>query len=61
LTGGATFAIDQALTDLDWVPEFGLEAAYRDAYQWFQEEGRDRYQFDFSSDDEVLAQVRSRA
>jgi nucleoside-diphosphate-sugar epimerase len=57
LVGGAMFSIDRALTDLDWSPSFGLEAAYRDSYEWFDREGRDRYEYDFSADDAVLAQL----
>jgi nucleoside-diphosphate-sugar epimerase len=57
LVGGATFSIDAALADLDWTPSFGLEAAYRDSYAWFAGEGRERYEFDFSADDAVLARL----
>jgi nucleoside-diphosphate-sugar epimerase len=57
LVGGATFSIDQALADLDWQPAFALQAAYDDSYAWFKAEGRDRYEFDFSGDDVVLAQL----
>jgi nucleoside-diphosphate-sugar epimerase len=61
LNGGAIFSTDSALADLDWTPQFGLEAAYADAYEWFKSEGRDRFELDFSGDDEVLAQVQTRA
>jgi nucleoside-diphosphate-sugar epimerase len=57
LVGGAMFSIDKALADLDWSPSFGLEAAYEDSYRWFDREGRDRYEYDFSADDAVLAQL----
>ncbi len=57
IVGGAMFCIDNALTDLDWEPQFGLEDAYRDAYEWFKAEGRDRYDLDFSSDDALFAQL----
>ena len=60
LVGGAMFSIDKALAHLDWEPSFGLEAAYRDSYEWFRAEGRDRYQFDFSGDDAVLAELTAR-
>jgi nucleoside-diphosphate-sugar epimerase len=56
-TGGAVFSIRKALTDLDWEPEFGLEDAYRDSYEWFRSEGRDGYVFDFSVDDDVLERL----
>jgi nucleoside-diphosphate-sugar epimerase len=57
LVGGAVFAIDKALRDLDWQPQFGLEDGYRDSYEWFRSGGRERYAFDFSADDEVLARL----
>ena len=59
LVGGAMFSIDKALRDLDWEPEFGLESGYRDSYEWFNTEGRDLFDFDFSNDDAVLAELRS--
>jgi nucleoside-diphosphate-sugar epimerase len=58
LAGGMFFSIDKALRDLDWVPEFGVEAGYRDSYEWFAAGGRDRYEYDFSGDDDVLAALR---
>lgn len=54
LVGGAIFANDQAKADLGWQPQFGLEAAYRDSFEWWQAEGRDRYEYDFSGDEAVL-------
>lgn len=57
LAGTAVLSIDKALRDIDWVPQFGIEAGYRDSYEWFRGEGRDRYAFDFSRDDALLAQL----
>jgi nucleoside-diphosphate-sugar epimerase len=57
IVGGAIVSIDKALRDLDWSPEFGLEAGYADSYAWFDREGRDRFEYDFSADDQVLGQV----
>jgi nucleoside-diphosphate-sugar epimerase len=54
LVGGAIFANDKAKADLPWQPQFGLEAAYRDSYEWWSSEGRDRYDYDFSADDELV-------
>jgi nucleoside-diphosphate-sugar epimerase len=54
LVGGAIFANDKAKTDLPWRPELGLEAAYRDSYEWWNSEGRDLYEYDFGSDDELV-------
>ena len=50
-------AIDKALRDLDWTPQFGLESGYQDSYDWFRSGGRERYTFDFSRDDELLARL----
>ncbi len=47
LVGSAVFSIDKALRELDWAPSFGLEAAYRDSWEWFDREGRDRFEYDF--------------
>lgn len=55
LTGSAMVSIDKALRDIDWTPRFGIEAGYRDAYAWWQREGRSGYSFDYSADDRVLA------
>jgi nucleoside-diphosphate-sugar epimerase len=55
--GGTVFSIRKAQEQLDWEPRFGLEAAYRDSYDWFRAEGRDLYQFDFSDDEAVLADL----
>ena len=57
ITGGAIFSIDKARRDIEWQPAFGLEEAYKDSYRWFASEGRDRYEFDFTRDDEVMAQL----
>ena len=57
LLGGAVFSIDKALRELDWTPQFGLEDSYRDSYEWFVKEGRDRYEFDFTRDDELMARL----
>jgi len=54
IMGGVVLSIDDALRDLDWTPRFGLEAGYRDSYEWFAAGGRDSYEFDFSADDEVI-------
>ena len=53
--GGTVLSVDKALRDLDWTPEFGLEDGYADSYRWFADGGRDRYAYDFTADDEVLA------
>lgn len=55
IMGGTVLSVDKALDHLDWRPEFGLEDGYADSYRWFADGGRDRYEYDFSADDEVLA------
>jgi len=57
LTGSAMLSIGKALRDVDWAPRFGIEDGYRDAYAWYQQEGRDQYQFDFSREDALLAEL----
>lgn len=57
LVGGAVFATDQATADLDWRPAFGLEDGYRSSYEWFDQEGRELFEYDFSRDAELLAQL----
>jgi nucleoside-diphosphate-sugar epimerase len=57
LTGSAMLSIDKALRDIDWQPRFGIEDGYRDAYAWYDREGRGQYQFDFSRDDALLAEL----
>lgn len=56
-TGTALLSIDKALRDIDWTPNFGIESGYRDSYAWYQREGRGLYEFDFSADDALLAQL----
>jgi nucleoside-diphosphate-sugar epimerase len=55
IMGGAVLSTSKARRDVDWTPHFGLESGYRDSYEWFDREGRDRYEYDFSADDAVLA------
>lgn len=59
VAGTALLSIEKALRDIDWTPEFGIEDGYRDSYAWYVREGRDRYAFDFSGDDAVLARMLS--
>ena len=58
INGGSVYSIDKALRDLDWTPAFGMQDGYQDSYDWWASEGRDRYQYDFSLDDEVLAALQ---
>lgn len=55
--GGVVFSIAKALDHLDWTPQMGLAASYEDSYRWYAAGGRETYEFDFSFDDKVLAQL----
>ncbi|MBX3705257.1 MAG: NAD-dependent epimerase/dehydratase family protein [Pseudomonadales bacterium] len=57
LTGSAMLCIDKVLRDTEWRPRFGIEDGFRDAYQWWILEGRGQYRFDFTREDELLAQL----
>jgi nucleoside-diphosphate-sugar epimerase len=57
LTGSAMLCIDKALRDIDWQPRYGIEAGYRDAYDWWEREGRAWYTFDYSAEDALLARL----
>ena len=57
VAGTAILSIDKALRDIDWTPQFGIEAGYRDSYEWYVREGRALYEFDFSRDEALLAKI----
>ncbi len=38
--GSAILSIEKALADIDWTPQFTIEAGYRDSYEWYLREGR---------------------
>jgi nucleoside-diphosphate-sugar epimerase len=57
ITGGAIFSNDKALSELDWRPAFGLERGYKTSYTWFDRVGRDLFEYDFSGDEALLAQL----
>ena len=57
VTGTAVLSIEKARRDIDWEPRFTIEAGYRDAYAWYEREGRSWYQFDFARDDALLAEL----
>jgi nucleoside-diphosphate-sugar epimerase len=60
LTGSAILGIEKALGDLDWKPRFGIEAGYRDAWAWWEKEGRSWYSFDYAAEDALLARLGAR-
>lgn len=58
--GSMIFSIDKARRDLGWEPKFTLAEGLADSYAWFRDGGRDRYQYDFSMDDDILAELNRR-
>jgi len=57
MTGSAMLSIDKARSHTAWSPRFGIEAGFRDAYQWWEREGRGLYEFDYSAEDALLAEL----
>ncbi len=52
--GGAVFSVGRLRRDIGWEPAIGLREGLADSYRWYQAEGRDIYEFDYSHDDSVL-------
>ena len=61
VTGSAVMSIEKGRRHTGWIPRFGIEAGYRDSYQWYRNEGRALYEFDFSRDDALLAELEGRS
>ncbi|HET9691539.1 MAG TPA: NAD-dependent epimerase/dehydratase family protein [Acidimicrobiales bacterium] len=59
--GGTVISIAKALAHLDWRPRFGLAAACTDSWAWYDAGGRDLYEFDFTDDDRLLAELGRQA
>src|SRR3546814_11443613 len=59
IAGGATFSIDKDLRDTDWKPSYNLEAAYPSSYDWFDSDGRYKFECDFGGDARALAARRA--
>jgi len=52
------FSIDRIKKDVGWEPEYTFRAAVEQTFEWFMREGLDqKLQFDFSTEDELLARV----
>lgn len=49
---------EQAMDELDWRPEFGLQEGLKDSYEKDFGRGTFRKEADFSADDKVLASVK---
>lgn len=58
--GSMVFSIDKVRTELGWEPKFSLAEALADSYAWFRSGGREKYQYDFTQDDEILAEIALR-
>lgn len=57
LVGSAFLDTQAAHRDLDWKPRFGIEDGYRDAWAWYDQEGRGQYRYDFAVEDAILAEL----
>lgn len=57
MTGSAILSHEKLTDYTGWRPRFGIEAGYRDAWQWYDREGRGTYSFDFSPEDRLLAEL----
>ncbi len=55
--GSSFMSIEAALTDTDWRPRFGIEDGYRDAWEWYDREGRGWYTYDYAVEDRILAEL----
>lgn len=58
--GSMIFSTEAIRRDLGWAPRFNLRSGLADSWRWFDEGGRDRYTYDFSADDEILAELERR-
>lgn len=55
--GSAFMSTEAAPADIDWRPRLGIEDGYRDAWRWYDAEGRGRYHYDFAAEDAILAEL----
>jgi nucleoside-diphosphate-sugar epimerase len=58
--GSMIFSIEKARQELGWEPEFTLRSGLADSYRWFCDEGRARYEYDYSADDAILTELARR-
>ena len=55
------FSIEKIKRDLGWEPQMSIAQGLADSYRWFAHEGgRENFTYDFSMDDEVLAEIGRR-
>jgi len=56
------FGIDRLVEDVGWRPEYSFRAAVEQTWQWMQAEGlHETLDFDFSFEDDLLAEIRRRS
>ena len=58
--GSMVFSIDKARRELGWEPSMTLAEGLADSYRWFAAGGRERYDYDFSTDEEIVAEIARR-
>jgi nucleoside-diphosphate-sugar epimerase len=59
--GSMVISIDKIRRELGWEPQLSIAEGLADSYRWFaQEGGREKYEYDFSADEEVLAEIAAR-
>ncbi len=59
--GSMVLSIDKIKRELGWEPQMTIAEGLADSYRWFCDEGgREKYEYDFSADDEVLAELERR-
>lgn len=58
--GSMVFSIDRIRRELGWEPSLSLAQGLADSWAWFRDGGRDRYDYDFSGDDAILAAMAAR-
>lgn len=59
LAGSSILSIDKLTNATGWRPRFGIEAGYRDSWTWFKHEGRPLYTFDFTAEDQLVAELEN--
>lgn len=58
--GSMVFSIEKARAELGWEPRLSLAEGLADSYRWFRDGGRERYAYDFTADDDILAELARR-
>lgn len=58
--GSMVFGTERIREELDWKPAMTIAEGLADSYRWFNETGRDKYDYDFSEDERILAEINRR-